>query len=228
MSSSSSLPKVRLGLKRKANEMEDESQKSPRCIDVDPQGQVLFKVGEGDAACTIRVSGPLICQASPTFARLISSAPIKGGDKVETRPVGKPEVYLDFFNMIHYKHAKIGTLTGRRLLELAKVADDMGRCVESFRPFIAYRLFPIIHEITTASNDTTGTKTVVKALEEYRVTFEVLLSIALYCEMNELFWRTTKVAVAQAPKQLGPLPVDYHFWHEKLCGTVTISCYKET
>jgi hypothetical protein len=225
MSSSSSLPTeiVGVSLKRKANEMEDESQNSPRCIDVDPQGQVLFKVGEGDAARNIRVYGPLLCQAAPAFAKVLSSAPKNGNDKVVRRRIGDPEVYLDFFNMIHYKHTDIHKRTGLRLAQLAELAVDMGCRAESFRPFIAYKLFPVIHEITTASNDKKGTKIAIKALEEHQVTFEELLSIASYCEMNELFWRTTKVAVVQSPKQLGPPPVDNQSWHAKLYGTVTTS-----
>ncbi|ETI25679.1 hypothetical protein G647_02453 [Cladophialophora carrionii CBS 160.54] len=187
-------------LKRKAGEMEDESPIQPRCIDVDPEGKVLVSIGKGDAARTIRVAGPLIGHAAPSFGPL-SSAPVEGGDRFIRGENGSPEVYLDFFNIIHYKHANVGKLTGQSLRQLAELASS-NWCVEVFKPVIADRLFPVIHEIKNASNDPTGMKSIIYTLKQHQVTFEELLDIAALCKMKELFWRSSKVAVAQTPEPL--------------------------
>ncbi|OCT46966.1 hypothetical protein CLCR_02490 [Cladophialophora carrionii] len=197
-------------LKRKADAMEDESLKQPRCIDVHSEGKVLVRIGKGDAARTIRVSGPLISHAAPSFGPL-SSAPVEGGDRVITVENGSPEVYLDFFNIIHYKHANVGKLTGQRLGQLAELASNSW-------------LFPVIHEITNASNDPTGMKSVIYTLKQHQVTFEELLDIAVLCEMDELFWRTSKVAVAEAPKPLNPRSSSvYYVQRSKLYGEINMA-----
>ncbi|EXJ57283.1 hypothetical protein A1O7_07630 [Cladophialophora yegresii CBS 114405] len=200
-------------LKRKADEMESEFQKQPRFVDISPEGKVLFKIGKGDAARTIRVAAPLICQVAPVFTELLSSASIEGSDKVSTVEDGSPDAYLDFFNIVHYKHSEIGHLTGQRLSQLAELASRLC-CREVFKAFIVDRLYPVIQEIRNESIHPTITRTVLNALEQYEVTFEELLDIAAFCKMDELFWRTSYINVARKNAVVNFLSGVFDYLHD--------------
>ena len=192
-------------MKRKAGEMAEDSDNPslPKVLEIDSDGDVLFKIGKGEAARDFKVLGSLICRASPVFATMLSSSFIEGNTRVVTVDDGDVEVYRDFFNIIHYKATEVDTIGGRRLALLAELAD-MRCCIEIFKPFIVDRLFWVIHEVTRACDDPTGTNSVNDILKQYHITFEELLNIAAFCKMNDLFWTTSKVAVAQSPGPLKP------------------------
>lgn len=164
---------------------------------VDPEGDVIFSVGKGRSTRDMKVSGALLCRASPTLSTMVTATK----SQVVIVKDGDPGLYLDFFNIIHYKPYMVGELKGKRLFQLAHLAV-VNFCIEAIKPFIVERLVWVIHEFAIIAENPTGPRDIGGCLNEHRMGLEILLMIAYYCEIDHIIWGASKLAIAQAPGQI--------------------------
>lgn len=82
-------------------------------------------MGTGDDTLDIRVSGTVISQASPVFAKMLSPPWRECQTKEISLPEEDPETALDFCNALHQKLEYIRHGSSLRILNLARMADMM-------------------------------------------------------------------------------------------------------
>lgn len=164
---------------------------------VDPDGDVIFSVGKGRSARDMKVSGALLCHASPILSTKVTH---RKGQVVMVKD-GDPALYLDFFNIIHYRPHIVGKLKGKRLFQLVHLANE-NCCIEAIKPFMVERLLRAIYEFAITAEDPTGPREIRDCLTEHQMGLDVLLMIAYYCEIDHIIWAASKLAIAQAPNQI--------------------------
>ncbi len=110
-----------------------------KLVKVVPDGDLLLKVGKGDAALDIRVSATVVSLASEVFGRMLSSNFVEGQTKTIILTEDEPKIVLAFCNIVHHKSENIDDLELQDVEKLGVFAD-MRMCTTALRPWALMRI----------------------------------------------------------------------------------------
>ncbi|EXJ57286.1 hypothetical protein A1O7_07633 [Cladophialophora yegresii CBS 114405] len=192
---------ARAGRKRKADEIDREDKKQGerrRVVEVVPNADVTFKVGTGEEARDIKVSGVVVSLASEVFSRMLSSSFIEGRTRVISLPEDDPETVLTFCQIVHHRAENLNRLGPGEPNKLAVFAD-MRLCTTALRPWVVMRLSPLIERLDQGSPKFWQHQEDEEQEDERngnaRDDIELFLPTMMLFRLEGMFWKSTRFLI---------------------------------
>lgn len=198
------------GTKRNADAMGEDSptqpaQRNTKLVEIVPEADVTLKVGTGDGALDIKVSGLILGLASKVFKTMLNSQFIEGTTRVIELPEDDPRIIMDFAHIIHHKPYLVKDLDAQRLRGLVKLID-LRLCHDSLAPWIVSKLNQYVRWAETV---TESTKSLVTMGSEFPaqipgLLMEDLIAFAAVFDLPEWFSTATRIYQTWAGDPLVP------------------------
>ena len=174
-----------------------------KVVELVSNGDVLLKVGKGDAAVDMRASAVVLGLASEVFSKMLSSdfverQVIEGQAKVINLPEDEPETVVAFCKIIHHATDDLEPQSPDTVMKLGLMAD-MRFATRALRPWILMYLAGAIEEVNKIyeSNDVDFSRYLEDGVKSrgQKFSIEWLLRIALLFRLESLFWHTTRLTI---------------------------------
>ena len=189
--------------KQKVSEMENTPAaqpsvgETPKEVELVPGADVTLRVGQGEKALTIWVSGAALSLASEVFGIMLHSCFVDGLTKVIELKEDDPKIVLHFCRIIHYQKGLFTAVERDQLVQLTQFAD-LRCCEEALKPWIMlalddYRAWS--KAVASAPADKHTFPSSIPGLLE-----QDLVSIAYAFDIPDLFTETTIALIARSSK----------------------------
>ncbi|KAJ9610208.1 hypothetical protein H2200_004985 [Cladophialophora chaetospira] len=195
--------------KRKADEMDSpEEQPTIKLIEVDPDGDLIIRVGAEYTAylmstqpIDIKVNRHVMSLGSPVFAKMLSSGFTEGEAGIINLAEDSPTAFLEYCNILHHKTISLDHLSGKAVWELALIAD-MRQSQHVLKWWILGKTdqaYAHIRKELKQVRMVGGHTTLVESKGTW-FTIASLIEIAAVFSHAELFWDSTRYLFAIAKK----------------------------